>query len=90
MRKQSRFLVTKSAAKVIKERVPLSLKSLPCRLAATGANIASEPSRYSIVAATGSKRHRADSDLLLCHVRLRRTSRLEFGCWRGEVRVLTG
>ena len=79
----SRFLVTKSAAKVIKERVPLSLKSLPCRLAATGANKVPRPSRYSIVAATGSKRHRADSDSLLCHVRLRRTSRFRFGCASG-------
>ena len=30
--------------------------------------------------ATGSKRSSADSDLLLCHVGLWRTSRLKFGC----------
>ena len=76
----SRFSLTKSAAKVIKESFPLSLKSLPCRLAAIGANIASEPSRHSLATATGSKRSSADSDSLLCHVRLRQTSRLIF--WR--------
>ena len=41
----------------------------------SSANIASEPSDRSLTAATGSKRPRADSDLLLCHVRLWRTSR---------------
>ena len=41
----------------------------------SGANIASEPSNRSLTTATGSKRPRADSDLLLCHVRLWRTSR---------------
>ncbi len=46
----------------------------------SGANIVSEPSRYSLATATGSKRPRADSDLLLCHVRLWRTSRFKFGC----------
>ncbi len=59
----------------------------------SGANIASEPSRYSLAAATGSKRSSADSDLLLCHVRLRRTSRLKFGCASGcehsEMRFIT-
>ena len=74
--------MTKSAAKVIKESVPLSLKSLPCRLAATSANKVPRPSDCSITTATGSKRPRADSDSLLCHVRLRRTSRLIFGCGR--------
>ena len=63
-----------------------------CRLAATGANIASEPSHYSITTATGSKRPRADSDSLLCHVGLWRTSRLEFGCvsWceHSEIRII--
>ena len=44
----------------------------------SGANIASEPSRYSLAAATGSKRSSADSDSLLCHVRLWQTSRLSF------------
>ena len=43
----------------------------------SGANIASEPSYHSIATATGSKRSSADSDLPLCHVRLRRTSRVE-------------
>ena len=43
----------------------------------SGANIASEPSNRSIAIATGSKRLSADSDLLLCHVMLRRTSRVE-------------
>ena len=51
-----------------------------CRLAATGANKVPRPSDHSIAAATGSKRSSADSDLLLCHVGLRRTSRLKFGC----------
>ena len=50
-----------------------------CRLAATGANKVPRPSRYSITTATGSKRSSADSDSLLCHVGLWRTSRLEFG-----------
>ena len=54
-----------------------------CRLAATGANKVPRPSRYSINMATGSKRSSADSDSLLCHVRLWRTSRLEFGCETG-------
>ena len=57
--------------------IPLSLKSLPCRLAATGANKVPRPSRHSLATATGSKRSSADSDLLLCHVRLRQTSRVE-------------
>ena len=56
------------------------LKNTPCRLAATGANKVPRPSHYSIAAATGSKRSSADSDLLLCHVRLWRTSRFRFGC----------
>ena len=59
------------------------LKNPPCRLAATGANTLPRPSRYSLTAATGSKRSSADSDLLLCHVRLRRTSRFRFGCASG-------
>ena len=48
-----------------------------CRLAATGANKVPRPSRYSLTTATGSKRLSADSDSLLCHVRLWRTSRVE-------------
>ena len=51
-----------------------------CRLAATSANTLPRPSRYSLTTATGSKRSSADSDSLLCHVRLWQTSRLEFGC----------
>ena len=51
-----------------------------CRLAATRANILPRPSRYSLAAATGSKRSSADSDSLLCHVGLWRTSRFRFGC----------
>ena len=50
------------------------------RLAATRANTLPRPSRYSIVTATGSKRSSADSDSLLCHVRLWQTSRFRFGC----------
>ena len=56
------------------------LKNTPRRLAATSANTLPRPSRYSLATATGSKRPRADSDLLLCHVRLWRTSRFRFGC----------
>ena len=52
----------------------------PCRLAATSANKMPRPSRYIIDTATGSKRSSADSDSLLCHVRLWRTSRFRFGC----------
>ena len=63
-----------------------------CRLAATGANKVPRPSDYSIAAATGSKRSSADSDSLLCHVRLWRTSRFRFGCGTGcehsEIRVI--
>ena len=50
------------------------------RLAATSANKVPRPSNRSLVTATGSKRSSADSDLLLCHVRLWRTSRFKFGC----------
>ena len=53
------------------------------RLAATSANKMPRPSHYSLTTATGSKRLSADSDSLLCHVRLWRTSRLEFGCVSG-------
>ena len=53
------------------------------RLAATSANTLPRPSRYSLTTATGSKRSSADSDLLLCHVGLWRTSRLKFGCVSG-------
>ena len=51
------------------------LKIFFCRLAATSANKVPRPSNYSLATATGSKRPRADSDSLLCHVGLRRTSR---------------
>ena len=53
------------------------------RLAATSANKVPQPSRYSLAAATGSKRSSADSDSLPCHVRLWRTSRLKFWCMSG-------
>ena len=51
-----------------------------CRLAATSANKVPRPSRNCLTTATGSKRSSADSDLLLCHVRLWQTSRFRFGC----------
>ena len=64
-----------------------------CRLAATGANKVRRPSHYSLTTATGSKRSSADSDSLLCHVGLWRTSRLKFGCASGcehsEMRFIT-
>ena len=60
--------------------VSIPLLNTFCRLAATGANTLPRPSDYSIAAATGSKRSSADSDSLLCHVRLWQTSRLKFGC----------
>ena len=63
-----------------------------CRLAATRANTLPRPSRYSLAAATGSKRSSADSDLLLCHVGLWRTSRLIFWrrsrCEHSKIRVI--
>ena len=63
-----------------------------CRLAATGANKVLRPSDYSIATATGSKRLSADSDSLLCHVRLWQTSRLIFwrrsGCEHSEMRFI--
>ena len=70
---------------VRKERKGQKEESIPLlntfrRLAATGANKVPRPSRYSLTTATSSKRSSADSDLLLCHVRLRRTSRFRFGC----------
>ena len=71
-------LVRKERKGQKEERFPL-LNSF-CRLAATRANTLPRPSRYSLAAATDSKRSSADSDLLLCHVRLWRTSRFRFGC----------
>ena len=73
---------------VRKERKGQKEESIPllntfCRLAATRANTLPRPSNYSIVTATGSKRSSADSDSLLCHVRLWRTSRLIFWCGFG-------
>ena len=63
------------------------------RLAATSANKVPRPSNYSIATATGSKRSSADSDLLLCHVGLWRTSRFRFGCAsvceHSEMRLIT-
>ena len=63
--------------------VSIPLLNSFCRLAATSANKVPRPSNYSIATATGSKRSSADSDLLLCHIRLRRTSRFRFGCGTG-------
>ena len=61
-----------------------------CRLAATSANKVPRPSNHSLTTATGSKRSSADSDLLLCHIGLRRTSRLSFwqkyGCEHCEIK----
>ena len=70
---------------VRKERKGQKEESIPlliffCHLAATSANKVPRPSDHSIAAATGSKRSSADSDLLLCHVGLWRTSRFRFGC----------
>ena len=74
------------------KRRSTSYISPPCRLAATGANKMPRPSHYSITTATGSKRSSADSDSLLCHVRLWRTSRLKFWCAsvceHGEIRFI--
>ena len=79
---------------VRKERKGQKEESFPllntfCRLAATSANKVPRPSNYSIATATGSKRSSADSDLLLCHVRLWRTLRLSFwrkyGCEHSEI-----
>ena len=74
-------LVRKERKGQKEEGIPL-LNSF-CRLAATGANTLPRPSNYSIVTATGSKRSSADSDSLLCHVGLWRTSRFKFGCGTG-------
>ena len=71
-------LVRKERKGQKEERFPL-LNTF-CRLAATGANTIPRPSRYSLTTATGSKRSSADSDSLLCHVGLWRTSRFRFGC----------
>ena len=83
----SYFCVTKSTKSQKEESIPLLISF--CRLAATGANTLPRPSDYSIAAATGSKRSSADSDSLLCHVRLWRTSRLSFwrkyGCEHSEI-----
>ena len=63
------------------ENLPASSRFALCKQPSpSGANIASEPSRYSLATATGSKRSSADSDSLLCHVGLWQTSRLKFGC----------
>ena len=87
----SYFCVTKSTKSHQRERSPL-FENSPCRLAATGANKVPRPSRYSITMATGSKRSSADSDSLLCHVGLWRTSRFRFGCAsvceHSEIRVI--
>ena len=71
-------LVRKERKGQKEESIPLLISF--CRLAATGANKMPRPSHYSITTATGSKRSSADSDLLLCHVGLWRTSRFNLGC----------
>ena len=80
-------LVRKERKGQKEERIPLLISF--CRLAATRANTLPRPSRYSLAAATGSKRSSADSDSLLCHVRLWRISRLSFwrkyGCEHSEI-----
>ena len=68
-------LVRKERKGQKEERFPL-LNSF-CRLAATGANTLPRPSGNCWTTATGSKRSSADSDSLLCHVRLWQTSRVE-------------
>ena len=68
-------LVRKERKGQKEESIPLLISF--CRLAATGANKVPRPSDHSIATATGSKRSSADSDLLLCHVRLWRTSRFK-------------
>ena len=70
----SYFCVTKSTKSHLRGLSSL-LKNSFRRLAATNANKVPRPSRYSLAAASGSKRSSADSDLLLCHVGLWRTSR---------------
>ena len=58
------------------ENLPASSHFASCKQPSpSGANTLPRPSRYSLAAATGSKRSSADSDLLLCHVGLWRTSR---------------
>ena len=82
---------------VRKERKGQKEESIPllnsfCRLAATSANKVPRPSGNCLTTATGSKRSSADSDSLLCHVRLWRTSRFRFGCAsvceHSEIRVI--
>ena len=63
--------------------VSIPLLNTFCRLAATSANKVPRPSNCSVTTATGSKRSSADSDLLLCHARLWRTSRFRLGCMSG-------
>ena len=71
------------------ENLPASSHFALCKQSSpSGANIASEPSHYSLTMATGSKRSSADSDLLLCHVRLWQTSRFGFWCCCGGVCAL--
>ena len=74
-------LVRKERKGQKEEGIPLLISF--CRLAATSANKVPRPSDCSITTATGSKRLSADSDLLLCHFGLWRTSRFRFGCGSG-------
>ena len=84
-------LVRKERKGQKEERIPL-LNTF-CRLAATCANKVPRPFNRSLTIATGSKRPpRADSDSLLRHVRLWRTSRFNLGCAsvceHGEINVI--
>ena len=74
-------LVRKERKGQKEERIPLLISF--CRLAATRANTLHRPSRYRLTTATGSKRSSADSDSLLCHVGLWRTSRFNLGRMSG-------
>ncbi len=87
--RRKKFLYVSSLSEffslVRKERKGQKEEGIPllntfCRLAATGANTLPRPSRYSLTMVAGSKRSSADSDSLLCHVRLWQTSRFRFGC----------
>ena len=85
MKKHKETFLLEFFSLVRKERKGQKEEGIPLlntfrRLAATGANKVPRPSRYSLTTATGSKRSSADSDSLLCHVRLWQTSRFRFGC----------
>ena len=78
----SYFSMTKSTKSHLRG-FSILLKIFFRRLTATRASKMPRPSNYSLTMATDSNRPRADSDSLLCHVRLWRTSRFRFGCVSG-------